>query len=302
LSIFNEVNSFWEKESFDGNYSHTKMFYGGSDTEENYELKGNRQYSKTNITYHLNENGYRIPGKHYTPNNSKSNIVCFGCSQTLGVGLPWNETWPFYLDEMFNYRFNIKNYGRGGASINQITRLVYNYTYSNTPKAILCLLPDIYRREYFQKTSPNSNKTLGLMQYCPIRDEKNIDIKRTEEVISGVKKEFEGLAVNALDWMAYKRLSGEDNSIYNLIKDIKFLELISKSKNIPLYIFSWEWNIISCFYNKRLVSSCICLPTSKEIKALSESREEMGRDNAHFGPRCNKIFASIFHRYLEPLL
>lgn len=286
LSFFNEVNQFWVNQKFDGKYTHTSQFCGGNDTIERYKKLKNVQYTETDIDYHYNENNFRIPHKDYIYDNNKPIIACFGCSDTFGAGLPWKETWPAQLEQLFNNKFLIKNYGLCGASGDKIVRLASAYLQDHNPAAILCHLPDIYRREYFE----NSKNKLSLKQFFTLSD------------IPEDKPPLTLQHINTMDWWAYNRLAKPDNSIYNFIKNIKFIEAIAKARNVPLYIFSWDEYLISVFYKKHFESPSICIPTEEEMIKLEKSYQTKARDGCHSGAITCGIFASIFHRYIKQLV
>ena len=287
--IFDSVNNIWKKDFFDGKYSHSLEFYG-TDSFENYILKGNKKYSKNDIVYHVNENEFRIPEKKDFNKDEKPVIACFGCSQTRGVGLPWNETWPYLLEEKLDFKFSIKNYGIDGASSDSISRLIHNYTLNNTPTAILCLLPDIYRKEIFQSNSDNKTP----INYFRFTNdlEKNLD-----KIISECQK----YSFNVWDWRAYKQLSNEENCIYNYIKNIKFIELIAKEKNIPLCIFTWHEFFMEFIQKGKYKSPYIGKLTQKDYSYLSKNYFEIekARDNMHYGKKPNSIYADVFYRHIK---
>ena len=46
-------------------------------------------------------------------------IACFGCSQTYGVFLDHNETWPYFLGKELG--LDVKNFGVAGSNYNEMT-------------------------------------------------------------------------------------------------------------------------------------------------------------------------------------
>lgn len=287
--IFDNVDNIWKECFFDGKYNHSLEFYG-TDSLENYINRGNKKYSKTDIVYHVNENGFRIPEKKDFIKDEKPVIACFGCSQTRGVGVPWNETWPYFLEEKFDFKFSVKNYGVDGASSDSISRLIYNYTLNNQPSAILCLLPDIYRRELYQD-NPDYKVPINYFRFTDDL-EKNI-----EKVITECQK----YSFNVWDWRAYKQLSNEENSIYNYIKNIKFIESIAKSKNIPLCIFTWHEFFMKFIQKEKYKSPYVGKLNQSEYSYLIKNYWviEKARDNLHYGKKPNSIYADVFYRHIK---
>ena len=72
-------------------------------------------------------------------------IACFGCSQTYGYPLEYNESWPARLQEETGKK--TRNYGIAGANINEITALVNHYIANYKTATILLYLPHTFRRQ-----------------------------------------------------------------------------------------------------------------------------------------------------------
>lgn len=81
----------------------------------------NNNQVRYDITYNINENGFRI-----TPdaNSSGESIVFFGGSYTLGEGVKGNETFPYFVSKNLDYKFNIVNMGWHGWGPHQTLRLI----------------------------------------------------------------------------------------------------------------------------------------------------------------------------------
>lgn len=84
----------------------TSLEWYHSDSPAQYDTikKGERAdwwANTTPISYQFNSWGYRSP-YNYTRNLFESSVVLIGCSQTLGVGLPWAWTVGERLSEMIN--------------------------------------------------------------------------------------------------------------------------------------------------------------------------------------------------------
>ena len=152
-SPFSSVHKHWVNSAIFNSVITKTSQWKGTDNEQNYLVRGNRKYSKTSILYEDTEYGFRTSSTEIF-NETLDTIACFGCSHTVGVGLFWEETWPYLLGQKLSVKYNIKNYGQGGGSCDLISRLVYNYLLTNKPKAICCLLPDINRTELFVYRKP----------------------------------------------------------------------------------------------------------------------------------------------------
>jgi hypothetical protein len=285
---FDSIKKFWEPQQFDGNYSHTE-FWDSTDTKEKFLSNSQQKYSKTSIEYHFNGYGYRIPDKTSNSKSQNQNtIACFGCSQTFGVGVKYEETWPFYLEKrLSNKQFITKNYGISGASADQISRIIHNYLLTNKPKIICCLLPDMFRRELFDNSGSSSPRNfnnlwsedikLPLMVKCKIYD------------------------YNIVDWRAYKRLSGEDNSLFNFIKNLKFIEALCKANNVDLYTMTWDPYVLSLTKEKKFSSDSFVgdFTDTKFEYLLNWGEMEKARDGIHLGAPSNNLYAELFARRIN---
>jgi len=76
-------------------------------------------------------------------------IACFGCSQTYGVGLEINQTWPYYLSKETNSK--VKNFGIGGSNLNEQTAFIDYYIKNYNAKLILLLMPHSMRRQVYEQ-------------------------------------------------------------------------------------------------------------------------------------------------------
>lgn len=136
----------------------------GIDCEENYNPLNNR-YSKDDIKYKLNSNGFRCDEFDITTNKK---ILFLGCSFTSGVGLPLNHTWAYNLLEKINkttgHNIPFWSLALGGSSLDVQTRLYYHYGMKLKPDIVFGFLPG-YRREVYRSTD---NKTSMLYPHQQI--------------------------------------------------------------------------------------------------------------------------------------
>ena len=283
--IFDKVNDAWSNTNFDGKCSYIEK-WDSTDTKEQYETNGNKKYTKDCITYYINEWGYRIPTNEDLE-DSRDIIACFGCSQTFGVGVKYEETWPFYLEQKLNKKYQTKNYGISGASADMIARNIHNYLLDHTPKAICCLLPDMYRRELYDSTFAEYPRN-----YIRSHDE-------TEKNIIKFCKDYD---MNVLDFRAYKRLSEEDNSAYNFVKNVKFIEAVTKASSVPVFLFTWDPYFLMMLYKGVFKSERFLTPTKQQYKTLENwEKLDKARDNIHLGAGANGIFADLFFQQFATL-
>ena len=257
-SLYSKVHDYWTNPNLFDSTIVDVVKWNGSDNEANYLAHGNKKYSKTDITYEETLYGFRSSSTEIF-NDKLSTIACFGCSNTVGVGLPWEETWPYLLKQKLNSKYNVKNYGQGGGSCDLISRLVYNYLLTNKPKIICCLLPSINRSEIFLY-----NKSI---RYGP-----------------WAKKEH-----------GEKFGDTENNWFNNFFKNVAFLKSMCSLNGIPLYILTVDTTILIYSQTRPFV---IDKKTSAEVlKTLTSSlneKSERARDGLHYGTKIQDYFASYF--------
>jgi hypothetical protein len=262
----------WDCENFNGNISNTLKWIP-SDTIETYIKNGNKKYSENDITYEVNEYGYRTSKE--SNEVFKDNLVaCFGCSNTFGIGLPLKETWPTILNQMLGDEWSVKNYGVIGASNDTISRLIYNYTLNNKPKIICCYFPEISRIEVVDDDQE-------FIINCMFGDLDHSYFKRfyNENELKKIKNTYD----------AHKIICNEKSCMFNFIKNFKFIETICKLYNIKFY---WgTWSSLQYILPNELIKKHF---NDKNLISYSLIRNDYARDNIHFGKETNKKIANNF--------
>jgi len=119
----------------------------GSDTPDACKAYYPNPYSNTNITYALNEYGFRsdpfVPNKH--------SMIFLGCSNTKGIGLPLEETFSYIIYTEIKKRVGIGlpywNLGLAGCGLDTISRAFFRFRKLLNPQVVIALLP-AYRLEF----------------------------------------------------------------------------------------------------------------------------------------------------------
>lgn len=247
-------DTIWDIDSFDSKNIHTKT----NDIDK-----------LDTIKYEVNEYGYRTSEE--TNDFFNENLIgCFGCSNTFGMAIEYKYTWPFLLNKFIGDEWCVKNYGVPGGSNDNISRLIYNFVSNKKPKIICCLFPDFFRMEFFDVNSDLKN----------FRKTENKEILKT---YSFIQHEF---------YMAYKKISTEDNGIYNFIKNFKFIQNLCDNKNIKFYWSTWARNIY-CL-DKSFIERHLNINNYVDLSHL-ESNIDYGLDGIHFGPNTSKNIAKEFY-------
>lgn len=134
------------------------------------------------ITYSFNSHGFRSPEF-----NSAPAVLCLGCSHTMGIGLPIEETWPTILQQRLE--LPCWNLGLGGAALDTLFRITDYYVNYLNVTAVLCLVPEITRFEFFIHNQPEvcnwypDEKTNDFFKIW-IADNQNSEINRRKNLLA----------------------------------------------------------------------------------------------------------------------
>jgi len=99
------------------------------------------RWTKHNITYTFNSNGFRAP--EFKKN--EPNIVFLGCSFTVGIGLNISDTFSHNVSQSLG----LQNYnlGKGGGSNKTAFRVGHHWIPKLKPKIVVLMSPEITRSE-----------------------------------------------------------------------------------------------------------------------------------------------------------
>jgi len=267
--IFSNI---WDNNKFDGKIVRTQEWFD-TDNEETFLRKGNKEYEGVKITYDMNEYGFRTNHKTNDLKKDKK-IACFGCSHTFGEGLPWEETWPYVLNQMMGEEWDVRNYGIGGSSNDMMARLIYNYTIKNKPDYICVYFAETLRAELYDPQGYEFSNFLPT-DMDEISKWKHFDKWKT--------------------YRAYRTLANEENGISNFIKNFKFIDEICKNRNIPWYWGTWSIPIL--FSPEGFIKTHLNVENYCKPKDDIESYLDEARDGGHFGKKtCKEIAKSFFEK------
>ena len=135
-----------------------------SDSEQNYQC--NLTSAKTRATlekfnyidydieYRFNSHGFRAPEF-----DQEFDIVCFGCSFTMGTGVREEHTWPFVLSKLTG--LTVANLGHAGSSNDTAYRMARHYLPYLKPKYAIWLQTDKHRIEIIDQDLKNPMNILA---------------------------------------------------------------------------------------------------------------------------------------------
>ena len=119
-----------------------------ADTKELFEK--NRQaavkegWTEHNIKYKINSYGFR---HHEEFREDRNSLVAIGCSNTFGIGVNYEQSWPYYVAKELG--LNPINLGQPGGSIQACYRVAREWIPIIKPKVVMWFVPDPARRELY---------------------------------------------------------------------------------------------------------------------------------------------------------
>ena len=140
-------------------------------------------------------------------------VMSLGCSNTEGLGVNDNETWPYQFTKLIPNGVNM-NFGTGGRSNDFIARCLLTYYDLINPDLVLIMYPSPLRREIY-------TKECGIEPFMPTVSWGYL--KETEE---GVKTQ---------EYLTYLQNDNED--IVNWYKNHLLIKYFLESKKC-----NWIWN------------------------------------------------------------
>jgi hypothetical protein len=163
------------------------------------------------VTYCFNNFGYR--DVNWDESTIQNSIWCFGDSQTVGVGVPGEQTWPSMLQRLTG--IPTINIGIAGASNDTISRLIVSCLNLYKPRAICCLLTAPNRREIIN----NQYSCTVFPQFLKIINNSDVDL--FDQYLTQVDETADSI---------------------NRDKNILLIQSVCKNKNTPLSLVDFNQN------------------------------------------------------------
>jgi hypothetical protein len=148
------------------NYLHLAnqtVFWDTSDSINNYEnnlmdakhsvLLRDLGYVDYEISYAFNSHGFRTQEF-----NQSIDVVCFGCSFTMGTGVRFEHTWPARLADLTG--LTVVNLGHAGSSNDTAYRMARHYLHVLRPRWAIWLQTDMHRIEIIDESA---NTTINIL-------------------------------------------------------------------------------------------------------------------------------------------
>lgn len=227
------------------------------------ENLNNWKYDEFN--YRINEYGFRIDELL-----ADCDIGAFGCSYTFGQGLPIEMLWCDILSKQL--KMSCQNYGVPGASLPSVLDIFCIVTKHVKIKKAIILLPSYNR---IQIAKHNEKNELGILTCIPGN--------------RSVYNQFFGL-----DEENIVRYIPDDEMIKQTKNSLYLAEYVAKSREIQLYVSSWDRNTYNLLENMNFTYLTL-LP---EWTSKQDCINDKARDNRHPGPKHHRNFSEIIIPYI----
>jgi hypothetical protein len=123
--------------------------WSSTDSLENWNKNSEKQEYSAEFVYHHNAHGYRCDEFEDIMNRPTKKLLVLGCSNTYGVGVPEEHTWPQMLKRQFehykNEKIDVINLGVPGGS-NQLIDVYLNWCHRFKPDYIAVLFTNENRK------------------------------------------------------------------------------------------------------------------------------------------------------------
>ena len=243
---------YWNSEGFEISSFKFKL-----DERKNKIFKTSGSDNTGLCTYTYNELGFR--GDSIKKEGFK--VMSFGCSNTEGVAVNDNETWPAQFTSLIPNGVNF-NFGTGGRSNDFICRCLMSYYELIKPDLVLIMYPSPLRREIYTKDG-------GVEPFMPTTSWSYL--KETDD---GVKTQ---------EYLTYLQNDNEDT--INWYKNHLLIKYFLESKKC-----NWIWN------GRELKSLEYDEPN--RFDGDYGQYIDFGTDGSHPGPIHNKTYAHKLHNHI----
>lgn len=258
--------------------------WSSTDSLENWNKNSEKQEYSAEFVYHHNAHGYRCDEFEDIMNRPTKKLLVLGCSNTYGVGVPEEHTWPQMLKRQFEHHKNEKidviNLGIPGGS-NQSMDVYLNWCHRFKPDYIAVLFTSENR-----KLAINENGIMtNLGHWCSGNGVWNSE-RKSESYYNDRQNMRKFIEAHYL--YAEQQLEFEMNVVVNKLK------MIGDIGNIPTaYMLMSELGNEKLFEIEQNVT-----PEDWEIVG-NPIKTQFGRDGSHSGSIFYLTVAKEFFKKLN---
>jgi hypothetical protein len=212
----------------------TTEFFSPDTLEHCGDKKHFLNYKKP-INYKFNKYGYR---DYEWPNDLEDVIWCVGDSATMGVGQPFEESWPQILQAKIGKR--CMNLGEAGCSNDTISQRVQEICKLYNPKLVIVMWSFFSRRKIGNKDVAYDKNDFGNKQDMDnfLKNYTTVNNLPTTIINSMYSKVFMG------DWTEYVLERSMDAS------QIKYIEIIDRARDYDHFDVKTSSRFVDWIYNK----------------------------------------------------
>lgn len=249
-----------------------------SDTEELYQenfsdpayRKQLEEYgwNDTSITYKFNSEGFR--SDEFNLNSERDSVVFLGCSFTMGVGIPFEDSWTYRVSRELNLR--CYNLGVGGTSADGCFRLARHWIPILKPKYVCLLTPALGRMELLDETDIHGFLPMRLV---PLEMREKL-YRATKIIKNSGKKDSHSYVESNTFYETW--ITNEINTVLNREKNQLAIQQICEKNNVCFFQLTTE------------ETGPIFNPKGFNKKSLTEK----ARDLIHPGREWNKQLSEKF--------
>lgn len=218
--------------------------------------------------YSFNSLGFR--GEEYDP-NAKIRIFACGCSVTFGVGVKWEQTWPFVFKRRLAARLdlplsdiNLLNFAQAGCSNDYIARTLVYQCNAEKPDLIIA----------------------------------NFSYKDRTEFVSAETIENLGPWVATEAALNYYMYYTDELGMINALKNMLWFQNFAKSNDIPYLISFLDYRDLAVpkYTANHVVSGLIEMLDRSVLSEFSplDFACDLGRPGHHPGPLSHELYADRF--------
>lgn len=194
-----------------------------------------------NFKYRYNNFGFR-DDVDYTPDNSENEIWCFGCSYTVGDGVPREKTWPALVQKETG--LVVRNFAVSGGGMQTILRLLENWLKVSKHKPRYILIFGYFERRFEFESQSGEFLRIGLYgRYADYSNLPKADVlkikeneKRFEQDPDSFIREYSDKIDNVLKEHNHITLNVHNYEIvdrqYTMARDVQFLKFVKEQHKL----------------------------------------------------------------------
>jgi hypothetical protein len=225
-----------------------------SDSEANYLERGNKEFSPESISYEFNSLGYR--SDEFDGSGLAPALMFIGCSNTLGIGVPWDALWTTRVTRHFAQTWGVPlhqyNLAWSATGSDHVAMMVHQCVDILKPQAVFVLWSYVNRLTWFETPTRRYHFLPNLNASMPETEHK-----------------------------AFLRLSTDAQAFFNFVRNYNFVAWRLAAIGVPFFCGNLERFELDTLKHYVPVTS----------HAGRWSRLDVARDNQHSGVRSHADFA-----------